>query len=367
MTASWRRFALAAGLAAATFVAAAFTTDAAFGRIASLQGQVRATVDTENAERRAFTALVDEETGVRGYIAAADPVFLEPYDLGRAAYERYRRRPRGEDDPAAADALRAFRVAADAMQPYFAEHVALVRAGKTRAAARTLPAGKAMFDRLRRADAAAEIALDRSHREERAAVQRSLGIARLAVLGMALVLIVGGVLAATLVLRVRATAALARIDALTRLGNRRAFEERLAAALVARRDDERIAVLYLDLDRFKPVNDQFGHEAGDAVLRACAERLRRIVRPDDFLARIGGDEFAAILPRIAGAEAARAVALRLAYAVEAPIVVGGTTIRLGASIGVAIAPDDGTEPGDVVHSADVAMFAEKRAHRAATR
>lgn len=166
----------------------------------------------------------------------------------------------------------------------------------------------------------------------------------------------------TLLLRSRKNAELARIDEVSGLPNRRAFVEQLEALLERRHPDGRIAVLYVDLDGFKPINDAFGHAVGDRVLRACGGRLRAELRPDDAVARLGGDEFGAILCRI-DEPAASAVADRLRAALEQPIVLAERTIRVGASIGIALVPEAGTTPGVVLRAADEAMYRRKRARR----
>jgi len=148
-------------------------------------------------------------------------------------------------------------------------------------------------------------------------------------------------------------AALARLDPLTGLSNRRGFAERLAAAFAA---GERFALLALDLDRFKPVNDAFGHAVGDALLRLAARRLRAAVRAGDAVARLGGDEFAVILRGDAGAEA---LAARLAEMLGRPFLVEGHACNVGASLGLAVAPDDGDDAESLLRAADLALYRAK--------
>lgn len=150
----------------------------------------------------------------------------------------------------------------------------------------------------------------------------------------------------------------ATTDALTGLANRAAFTAALTAAL-ERGVEPDVSVLFIDLDDFKSINDRFGHEAGDQVLREVAGRLRRAARPGDVCARLGGDEFAVLLPG-AGADAAEQAAQRLADSIRAPLRrVGDVLVPLSASVGAATVPA-GTDPETLLRQADAAMYTAKR-------
>lgn len=152
-------------------------------------------------------------------------------------------------------------------------------------------------------------------------------------------------------------------DPLTGLPNRALFRVRAEHAIRAREREKRasLAVMVMDLDRFKEVNDRLGHTAGDLLLQAIALRLRSIVRSDATVARLGGDEFAVVLPRVQGRAEAMTVAERMTGALADPFVLGGVTLETGGSTGVAFWPEHGEDVDSLIHSADVAMYQAKQA------
>ena len=154
-------------------------------------------------------------------------------------------------------------------------------------------------------------------------------------------------------------------DPLTGLPNRVLILDRLEAAIARiRRHQAYLAVLYLDLDRFKTVNDNLGHEVGDRVLQTVGQRLQQTLRPSDSVARLGGDEFAAVLPDLHGHGEAMHVAERLLAAVAEPIDLGGETLVITVSIGVASANDGDASAGELLRRADFAMYTAKDRGRA---
>jgi diguanylate cyclase (GGDEF)-like protein len=155
---------------------------------------------------------------------------------------------------------------------------------------------------------------------------------------------------------------LAYQDALTGLANRPRLMDRLEQLIaLARRSDQPVSVLLMDLDRFKYVNDALGHQKGDVVLQEVARRLTMLLRDSDTVARLGGDEFAALLPRTASAEAQK-VASKVAAALDRPIEIEGQNVDVGASIGIATFPEHGDDAATLLREADVAMYAAKRSH-----
>jgi diguanylate cyclase (GGDEF)-like protein len=153
-------------------------------------------------------------------------------------------------------------------------------------------------------------------------------------------------------------------DALTGLPNRVLLQDRVQQAmLAAQHDPQPLALLLLDLDRFKEVNDTLGHQHGDLLLQQVAERLRATLRGADTVARLGGDEFAVLLPATDPAGATIA-ADRVHAALDTPFVVAGQSLRIGASLGLALCPEHGRDPQVLLRHADVAMYAAKRSGEA---
>jgi diguanylate cyclase (GGDEF)-like protein len=156
---------------------------------------------------------------------------------------------------------------------------------------------------------------------------------------------------------------LARHDPLTGLPNRRFFEEKLGDCLSTASATHRVAVLMLDLDGFKTINDTHGHAVGDNALREFARRVSAIVRVDSFFARVGGDEFTIIMPNIASLEDPSNLASRIVAAVAGPFVIDNVTMEFGVGIGIAIAPNDGGHADELVRRADRALYRAKAAGR----
>jgi diguanylate cyclase (GGDEF)-like protein len=149
-------------------------------------------------------------------------------------------------------------------------------------------------------------------------------------------------------------------DALTDLPNRTLFHDRVHQALSsARREHVPTAVMIMDLDRFKEVNDTLGHASGDELLKQVGLRLSESLRESDTVARLGGDEFGVLLPKVVDAEAAVAVARKLRTTLEEPFTIHGLALQMEASIGIALFPDHGTDVQSLLQRADVAMYVAK--------
>jgi diguanylate cyclase (GGDEF)-like protein/PAS domain S-box-containing protein len=150
---------------------------------------------------------------------------------------------------------------------------------------------------------------------------------------------------------------MAQHDALTDLPNRALFSDRLQQAIsLAKRDKRRLAVMFVDLDNFKPVNDNIGHDVGDLLLQAVAQRIRDVLRDSDTVARIGGDEFVVLVPSVKDGADAHMVANRIQTGLLQPFDIGGHTIRMTASTGIALFPDHGESEIELCKNADHAMY-----------
>jgi diguanylate cyclase (GGDEF)-like protein/PAS domain S-box-containing protein len=161
---------------------------------------------------------------------------------------------------------------------------------------------------------------------------------------------------------------LAAHDALTELPNRAWFTQRLDQAIGrARRSGSLVGLYFVDLDGFKPINDRFGHDAGDQVLYTLAGRLDRVVRPGDTVARYGGDEFTILCEDLPGEEQAAEIATRILETVGRKLRISDAEVQLTASVGVVLAGSDAVTPADLISAADAAMYEAKQAGKATFR
>ncbi len=150
-------------------------------------------------------------------------------------------------------------------------------------------------------------------------------------------------------------------DPLTGLPNRVLLEDRLAQALrVAARDEQAVEVVLIDLDGFKEINDTYGHEIGDAVLKEVAQRIQSAIRESDTVCRLGGDEFVLILGPFPPTDLSIPVSSKIVAAIERPVTVGSHELRVGASVGSVRYPQGGLTKQELLDAADLAMYAEKR-------
>jgi len=157
---------------------------------------------------------------------------------------------------------------------------------------------------------------------------------------------------------------LAHFDSVTGLPNRNLLHDRIAQALLqAQRATESVAIMFLDLDRFKNINDTLGHQVGDALLRQVAVRLSMTLRTSDTLARLGGDEFVLVLPGIASPKSVEGVAEKLISVLQAPLTVEEHALHITTSVGICIYPQDGLDTESLLRNADTAMYQAKAAGR----
>jgi diguanylate cyclase (GGDEF)-like protein len=157
---------------------------------------------------------------------------------------------------------------------------------------------------------------------------------------------------------------LALHDALTDLPNRALLSERLQQAILrAKRDRSRVGLMYFDLDKFKPINDSYGHEVGDLLLKAVVKRTTDCVRASDTVARIGGDEFAVLLATVDGWQDALGVAEKIRAALNQAFNVADHVLEISASIGLAIFPENGSDEMVLARHADAALYFAKKKGR----
>ena len=157
---------------------------------------------------------------------------------------------------------------------------------------------------------------------------------------------------------------LAHYDALTHLPNRALIADRIRQALAkAKRDKTRLALMFVDLDNFKPVNDELGHDIGDLLLQEVAKRLQDCMRESDTAARTGGDEFIVLLPTIDAEPDAIVVAEKICHALDQPFELAGHRLSISCSIGVVVYPEHGGDEEQLVKHADIAMYYAKQSGR----
>lgn len=154
---------------------------------------------------------------------------------------------------------------------------------------------------------------------------------------------------------------MAQYDALTDLPNRALFSDRLQLALAsAKRGQNKLALLFLDFDKFKPINDSLGHAVGDLLLQSAAKRMQECMRESDTIARIGGDEFVVLLPNVTGEQDALLVAEKIRLAIEKPFDLAGHVLEISTSIGIALYPQHGEDEIELAKHADLAMYYAKQ-------
>ena len=157
---------------------------------------------------------------------------------------------------------------------------------------------------------------------------------------------------------------LSQVDALTGLTNRAGFLQKLTESMAANREGGgMMAVMYMDIDRFKPVNDTFGHSVGDALLKIFSARLTHAMRASDTIARLGGDEFTVIMERIHRVEDAAALAAKIVGVMQAPFDLSGTVVSVSASIGLAYYQAEELSPAELLNRADMLLYEAKQAGR----
>lgn len=314
---------------------------------------------------------VDAETGQRGYLITGDPAYLAPYQLGVKTVEArlgqlqsvLPQTPENHHRLAKIQALSATKLAE------LAQTITLRQTQGFEAAKAVVDSdlGRKTLDKIRAIIAQWSQTHRRRLRQEQSAARDRASLANVFLIlsglsTIALMLWSYVRILRDLHLRRSLSARLAHEashDALTQLPNRRFLYEWMEYALAqARRDGRQVALLFLDLDGFKPINDQFGHKQGDLLLQAVAKRLKQTARAGDFVARLGGDEFAVLIPSMANPEDPAGLATRLLESLALPFQEAENR-PLGASIGIAFYPTDADTQEALLAASDTAMYRAK--------
>jgi diguanylate cyclase (GGDEF)-like protein len=338
-------------VAIALIVVLVTTAFRVFQDIDAHNAQLAAAVSRHDAERDVLVGLVNEETGMRAYVATGDPEFLDAVDRGQAEVRNgigLLRHAPGVRPGLFADAAEIDR--------FVGSEIGLVAGGKRAEATRALVRGKTYLDAFRLIDAGAQRASQADVRSAEAEVALAVRRAEITLVVTGPVLLLLALLLYGLLRSGARIEDVAFRDPLTRLPNRRAFELRLRRA---ERGGAGFAVLFLDLDGFKAINDKHGHATGDRVLETVAARLSATMRDGDIVARLGGDEFAILLHAVTEEARALTIAMRVRQTLTAPLTVG-ERLHVGASIGVAVFPIDAQETGELLRRADRAMYDAKQ-------
>ncbi|AVO54762.1 diguanylate cyclase domain-containing protein [Ectopseudomonas mendocina] len=318
-----------------------------------------------------LSTLQDAEIGQRGYLLTGNQQYLVPYEqaVGRLDEQLHEMLDNPTLQAYAAD-LKVIARLSELKRDELAQTIILRREQGQYEAQRVLAAndGKLYMDEMRQRIGNVERGVALSLREQKADLEWRSGLALWgggggALLMVALLTLLFSDLRRDLRERAELLERLAfesQHDSLTHLPNRRAFNEALDQALaLARRGERHVALLYLDLDGFKPINDQLGHAAGDATLKAVVARWQEVVREGEVLARLGGDEFAVIAA--GDAAAVERLAQRLIDALDGPLLERHSSMRVGVSVGLARYAEHGEDRRRLIAAADTAMYRAKEA------
>ncbi|QMV65044.1 diguanylate cyclase [Pseudomonas berkeleyensis] len=318
-----------------------------------------------------LSTLQDAEIGQRGYLLTGNQQYLVPYEqaIGRLDEQLHEMLENPTLQVYAVD-LKVIAQLSELKRDELAQTIILRREQGQVEALRVLAAndGKLYMDEMRQRIGNVERGVALSLREQKADLEWRSGLALWgggggALLMVALLTLLFSDLRRDLRERAELLERLSfesQHDSLTHLPNRRAFNEALDQALaLARRGERHVALLYLDLDGFKPINDQLGHAAGDATLKAVVARWRDVIREGEVLARLGGDEFAVIAA--GDAAAVERLAQRLIDALDGPLLEQHAVMRVGVSVGLARYAEHGEDRRRLIAAADTAMYRAKEA------
>jgi len=310
--------------------------------------------------RDLLAAQIDEQAGVRGYMITREKLFLEPYNLSKKKFENLVWTLERDTNQLGIKSDLSLAILNENRE--WVHEVAEPLIKNNENAEALLRKGEKKIDRIRSQMTEIESHLgERAFQAENEARHHTFMLVWLSSVAFSICLI-GAVVFFIVEINSRREnesrlASMAEHDALTMLYNRRGFEKRLTAAMNGgRASDSVFSVAFLDLDRFKQINDIYGHEVGDVVLRVVAERLMAVARSTDTVARIGGDEFAIIMPGSPN----HSIIERIRESVARPIPIGNLDLSVGISVGIASHPAEGPTATDLMRNADDAMYADKK-------
>ncbi len=336
------------------------------------QAWVSHTHEVQTSISQVLSTLQDAETGQRGYLLTRNPAYLAPFTSGeeQIQFELAMLEQLTIDNPKQQNNLKQVYLLVGMKMDELRESIVLLNTQGQESALKLVKTnkGKEVMDNLR------GILSEMRDEEHRLLVERSEALEKVKVLALTgqtigvilLILISTFVVFRTrdlLVLQAKAESSLrhmANHDSLTGLATRHLGMEHLSfACSLARRSNCKAAVLFIDLDGFKAVNDTFGHDTGDNLLVGVAERLLCSVREVDTVVRIGGDEFMIVLSSINNNENTIQVAQKIIDSISQPFLIGDQNVSIGASIGIALYPDHAQEPETLIKCADDAMYVVK--------
>lgn len=314
------------------------------------------------AQHDSLLQLVNEETSVRGFVATGDPRFLEIYyqSLPQAVADAKTVTVSLSNLPELQSAAQRSQALADTAQGYLANEIGLARVGNIARARSNLSEGKAIFDRYRRAHAIVELEVGNEFQSQINHTQFLARAGFVAGIVLCAALLLGATAFVVLVRRASGYRASSMRDPLTGATNRRGALNGIRA-LIRAESQNSFALVFIDLDGFKKINDTYGHAAGDAILKDVVLRLRTELRDIDEVCRIGGDEFLCIVAPPVNTGLVKTIASRLRDTVTRPYSHQHVSYVVGCSIGVSMYPQDGTSAEALIESADRAMYAAKAA------
>lgn len=346
-------FVLAAGLA--------FTQDD-FARVDSQVQNINTLDRIDRLQEDLRQRTTDEQLAMRAFVdgAPASSLIVYNHDRQRILDDSVALRLAALEVPALHDAVASYLNSRSLVETFVNNQIALASGHRIVEAKSLAPQGRILNEAFTRAQVRLDTAIEDLKNQARDDIARLLSIGRMLAAGAAFANFIAAAAIAVLAYEYTRFRKVAELDEITGLHNRRYFERHAAgAARSAQRGSATFALLYLDLDGFKRVNDLYGHRAGDELLRAVGRRIADNVSDNDIVARLGGDEFGVVLQNASESQAA-AIAQRLSGVLAQPYALRRRTVTVGCSLGFSMYPNDGISAPELVQAADHAMYRVKR-------